>query len=79
MVRAVHKQCYRNAYRGHGYDEKVDAVPVGHVMSIAKLERVARILEQVDEPGGRQPDGDDDRDQLGEADGGRCLEHIQIL
>lgn len=33
----------------------------------------------MDDPGRREPDGDEDGDQLGQSDGGRRLEDVQVL
>lgn len=65
--------------RGHGDDEEVDALPVGDKVAIIKVQRVAAVLQQVNQPGGGQPDGDDNGDQLSQSNGGGGLQHVQVL
>ena len=53
-------------YSGHSDHEEVDTVPVGQGLSVVKIWRIARVLQQVDDPCRAQPDRDEHGDQLGQ-------------
>ena len=67
------------AHGGHRHHQEVDGVPVGDGLRVGEVREVARVLQEVNNPRPRQPDGHEEGDQLGQSDGGRRLENVEIL
>ena len=67
------------AHGGHRHHQEVDGVPVGDRRRVGEVREVAGVLQEVNNPSPSKPDRDEERDQLGQSDGGRSFENVEIL